>query len=101
MLEVINSSTGRSFNSEVVFPQDVVTGRYGTGFALGLLAKDVGIAATLAEAADVDAPACRLVADRWAAAVAGLGSAADHSEAHTQWWTQTACGSAIMSSERT
>jgi 3-hydroxyisobutyrate dehydrogenase len=101
MLDVINSSTGRSFNSEVVFPQDVVTARYGTGFALGLLAKDAGIAATLAEAADVDAPACRLVAERWAEAVAGLGPAADHSEAHKQWWTHSAPSRAIMSSERT
>jgi 3-hydroxyisobutyrate dehydrogenase len=101
MLEVINSSTGRSFNSEVVFPQDVVTGRYGTGFALGLLAKDAGIAAALAEAAEVDAPACRLVAERWADAVAGLGPAADHSEAHTQWWAHSASRRAIMSSERT
>ena len=101
MLEVINNSTGRSFNSEVVFPQDVITGRYATGFALGLLAKDVGIAATLAEAAAVDAPACRLVAERWADAVSGLGAAADHSEAHKQWWTTNAPGSAIMSAERT
>jgi 3-hydroxyisobutyrate dehydrogenase len=100
MLDVINNSTGRSFNSEVVFPQDVVTGRYGTGFALGLLAKDAGIAAALAQDADVDAPACRLVAERWAAALAGLGPAADHSEAHKQWWTQSAPSRAIMSSER-
>jgi 3-hydroxyisobutyrate dehydrogenase len=100
MLDVINHSTGRSFNSEVVFPQDVVTGRYGTGFALGLLAKDVAIAATLAEAAGLDAPACRLVAERWAAAVAGLGPAADHSEAHKQWWTSSAAGGATISSER-
>jgi 3-hydroxyisobutyrate dehydrogenase len=49
MLDVVNSSTGRSFNTEVVLKDDVVTGRYGTGFALGLLAKDVGIAAGLAE----------------------------------------------------
>ena len=86
MLEVINSSTGRSFNSEVVFPQDVVPERYATRFALGLLAKDVGIAASLADAADVDAPACRLVSDRWAAALERLGPAADHSEAHKGWW---------------
>jgi 3-hydroxyisobutyrate dehydrogenase len=101
MLEVINNSTGRSFNSEVVFPQDVVSGRYGTGFALGLLAKDAGIAAALADTADVDAPACRLVAGRWAEAVAGLGPAADHSEAHKQWWSHSAPMRAIMSSERT
>jgi len=87
MLDVVNSSTGRSFNTEVVLKDDVVTGRYGTGFALGLLAKDVGIAAGLAEAVGVNAPACQLVRDRWAEAAAGLGFAADHSEAHKQWWT--------------
>jgi 3-hydroxyisobutyrate dehydrogenase len=85
MLEVINSSTGRSFNSEVVFPQDVVTRRYGTGFALGLLAKDASIAAALATAAELDAPACQLVSRRWREAAAGLGPGADHSEAHRQW----------------
>ena len=86
MLDVVNSSTGRSFNTEVVLKQDVITGRYGTGFALGLLAKDVGIAAGLADAMGVDAPACHLVRDRWAQAAAALGFAADHSEAHKQWW---------------
>ena len=86
MLEVINSSTGRSFNSEVVFPQDVVPERYATRFALGLLAKDVGIAASLADAAGVDAPACQLVSERWARALESLGPAADHSEAHKGWW---------------
>jgi 3-hydroxyisobutyrate dehydrogenase len=86
MLEVFNASTGRSFNTEVVLKQDVVTGRYGTGFALGLLAKDVGIAAALAASVGVDAPALRLIADRWAQAAQGLGFAADHSEAHKQWW---------------
>jgi 3-hydroxyisobutyrate dehydrogenase len=85
MLDVINNSTGRSFNSEVVFSQEVVTGRYGTAFALGLLAKDAGIAASLADASGVDAPACHLVAERWAAAAAGLGPTADHSEAHKHW----------------
>ena len=85
MLEVVNTSTGRSFNSEVVFKNDVITGRYGTGFALGLLAKDVGIAAGLAESVGVPAPTLDLVRRRWAEAVAGLGFAADHSEAHKQW----------------
>jgi 3-hydroxyisobutyrate dehydrogenase len=86
MLDVINTSTGRSFNTEVVLKEDVITGRYGTGFALGLLAKDVGIAAALAEAVGVDAPACELVRRRWAEAAAELGFAADHSEAHKRWW---------------
>jgi 3-hydroxyisobutyrate dehydrogenase len=86
MLDVVNASTGRSFNTEHVLKEDVITGRYGTGFALGLLAKDVGIAAELAAAVGVDAPACQLVSRRWAEALAGLGFAADHSEAHKRWW---------------
>jgi 3-hydroxyisobutyrate dehydrogenase len=87
MLDVVNASTGRSFNTEVVLKDDVITGRYGTGFALGLLAKDVGIAARLAQAVGVPAPACELVSRRWAEAAAALGFAADHSEAHKQWWS--------------
>jgi 3-hydroxyisobutyrate dehydrogenase len=86
MLDVVNSSTGRSFNTEVVLKDDVITGKYGTGFALGLLAKDVGIAAALAESVGVDAPACQLVRRRWAEAADELGFAADHSEAHKRWW---------------
>ena len=86
MLDVINTSTGRSFNTEVVLKDDVITGRYGTRFALGLMAKDVGIAADLAEAVGVDAPACQLMRRRWAEAAADLGFAVDHSEAHKRWW---------------
>jgi 3-hydroxyisobutyrate dehydrogenase len=86
MLDVINTSTGRSFNTEVVLKDDVITGRYGTRFALGLMAKDVGIAADLAEAVGVDAPACQLMRRRWAEAATDLGFAADHSEAHKRWW---------------
>ena len=86
MLDVVNTSSGRSFNTEVVLKDDVITGRYGTGFALGLLAKDVGIAADLADAVGVDAPACQLMRRRWADAAAELGFSADHSEAHKRWW---------------
>jgi 3-hydroxyisobutyrate dehydrogenase len=86
MIEVMNASTGRSFSTECVLADHVLTGAYGTGFSLGLLAKDVGIAATLAEAAAVDAPISELVSRRFAEALTGLGPDADHSEAHKQWW---------------
>jgi 3-hydroxyisobutyrate dehydrogenase len=86
MLEVFNASSGRSFNTEHVLKEDVITGRYGTGFVAGLLAKDVAIAAALAASVGVDAPALRLVAQRWRQAADGLGFSADHSEAHKQWW---------------
>jgi 3-hydroxyisobutyrate dehydrogenase len=86
MIDVMNASSGRSFNTEHVVKDHVLTGTYATGFALGLLSKDVGIAADLADAAGVDAPLCRLSSGRWSAALAGLGPAADHSEAHKGWW---------------
>jgi 3-hydroxyisobutyrate dehydrogenase len=86
MIDVINASSGHSFSSEHVFAEHVLPGSYATGFALGLLAKDVSIAADLAEASGVDTPVCELVSRRWAEALAGLGFAADHSEAHKGWW---------------
>jgi len=86
MTDVINASTGRSFVSEI-FASEVLTGRYGTGFALGLLAKDVRIALSVAAAAAVDAPAITLTDERWAAALRDLGPAADQSRAHQSWWT--------------
>lgn len=85
MLSVINSSTGKSFVSEV-FASEVITGRYGTGFALGLLAKDVRIAASVAAAAGAETPAITLAVERWAKALAALGPAADQSMAHQAWW---------------
>jgi len=86
MFDIVNTSTGRSFSSEVVLRNNVVTGEYATGFALGLLAKDVGIAADLAEELQVDTPTLELVSRRWAEAAVALGPGADHSEAHKQWW---------------
>jgi 3-hydroxyisobutyrate dehydrogenase len=84
----LNTSTGRSFVSEVVIGENVVTGDYATGFALALLAKDVGIAADLAETQGADAPVLSLVAERWSAAAAGAPAGADHSETHRQWWPE-------------
>ncbi len=86
MVEIVNESTGRSFVSDVVFREEVITGRYATGFALGLLAKDVTIAAGLAEGSDIEAPLCELVQRRWAEAAQALGFGADHSLAHREWW---------------
>jgi 3-hydroxyisobutyrate dehydrogenase len=86
MVDIVNESTGRSFVSDVVFRDEVTTGRYATGFAVGLLAKDVTIAAGIAEDSDLATPLCELVQRRWAEAAQELGFAADHSLAHTAWW---------------
>jgi 3-hydroxyisobutyrate dehydrogenase len=86
LIQVVNESTGRSFVSDVVFGQHVVPGTYSTGFALGLLAKDAGIAADMASLAGIDAPVLQLAAERWSQALASVGFAVDHSRAHTAWW---------------
>lgn len=101
MLDVLNASTGRSFNTEVVFKDEVVPGRYATGFALALLAKDVGIAASLAESSGLEAPVCGLVSRRWSQALEALGPTTDHSEAHKAWWSVALAGggSAAVSAE--
>jgi len=86
MIAIINASTGRSFVSELVFAPEVLTGRYRTGFALGLMAKDVHIARSVAAAAETDAPVIALADERWAKALGQFGPTADQSRAHQAWW---------------
>ena len=90
MADVINASTGRSFVSENLIKQHVLSGAYATGFALGLLAKDVKIAADLAEQIGVDAPVIRLVDGLWSEARDALGGAQDHSRAWEHWQRRAA-----------
>jgi 3-hydroxyisobutyrate dehydrogenase len=85
VIDVINASTGRSFNSEMVFRDQVLSGRFAAGFALGLLAKDVGIAADLARHLGVEAPVGRLVDEMWTRARDTLGATADFTAAITCW----------------
>lgn len=99
MIDVMNVSTGRSFNTEIVLKEHVITGRYETRFALGLLSKDVGIAAELARSSGVEAPLCELVSERWAGAAAELGPTADHSEAHKSWWSADLTAAAETAAE--
>lgn len=85
MVEVLNASTGRNFSTEYTLPSHVLPRTFATGFALGLMAKDAGIAAELADQVGVPSPVAHLVRDRLAAAVAGLGPAVDHSAAVLHW----------------
>lgn len=85
MIDVINVSTGRSFATDVVMKQHVLTGEFATGFALGLLAKDVKIAADLAAQVGGSAPIVKLISELWAGARDGLGGDADHSRAAAYW----------------
>ena len=41
MIDVLNAASGRSAATDDKFPNDVLTGRYASGFANSLMAKDV------------------------------------------------------------
>ncbi|MEQ8345672.1 MAG: NAD(P)-dependent oxidoreductase [Sneathiellaceae bacterium] len=83
MVEIMNVSTGRNFHTDIVMKEHVVGEKYATGFAVGLLAKDVKIAADLGRQMKLDAPLSRLTEERWATARDKLGFAADNSAAIT------------------
>ena len=85
MIDVMNVSTGKSFNTENVMRQHVISRRFASGFALGLLAKDVRIAADLAAAIDVESPLVRLSSALLGEARDKVGSEKDHTLAYTYW----------------
>jgi 3-hydroxyisobutyrate dehydrogenase len=85
MVDILNVSTGRNFATEVVLKNEVLTGRYAGGFALGLMAKDVGIAASLGKSVGLDAPVSRLVSERLNMARDKLGPTRDNSAAILAW----------------
>jgi 3-hydroxyisobutyrate dehydrogenase len=85
MIEILNVSTGRSFHTDLVLREHVVEGKFATGFQLGLLAKDVRIAADLAHKLRLDSPLARLVSERFETACDALGFTRDHTEAIKAW----------------
>jgi 3-hydroxyisobutyrate dehydrogenase len=78
MVDVLNASTGRNNSTEHKLKQQVIPGTFAAGFAIGLMAKDVGAAAALADGMGIDAPLARAMAERWAEAARTLGPGADH-----------------------
>lgn len=79
-LDVINTSSGRSNASMNLFPERVLTRAFPRTFRLGLLDKDVGIAAQVAREQQVPTPMLQLTADLFRAAHIALGDEADHVE---------------------
>jgi 3-hydroxyisobutyrate dehydrogenase len=85
LIDVMEASTGQSFFTRHVMKQHVVSGEYATGFAIGLLAKDVKIAAGMARELGMAAPLMDLSLQRWEQARDALGYASDNSAAITVW----------------
>ena len=65
-LKVVNAATGRSAVSELMVPRWVLTESFDSGFSAGLMRKDVGLAAALAEATGTRLPLSEAVARIWA-----------------------------------
>ncbi len=78
MVDVLNASTGKNNTTEHKLKQQVIPRTFAAGFAIGLMAKDVGAAASLARGVGLDAPLAQAMAERWASAARTLGPEADH-----------------------
>lgn len=80
MLEILNHSTGRNTATEQKYPAFVLSGSFDSGFALGLMAKDLRIALDLAEAVGTPASLLGECSGLWDAAQRRLGFSADNTE---------------------
>jgi 3-hydroxyisobutyrate dehydrogenase len=80
-LEVLNVSSGRSFVSEHLVPERVLSGTFPNTFRLALLHKDAGIAVGLLRETGVEGPVLELACRLYGEARAVLGEEADYLEA--------------------
>ena len=79
-LEVLNTSSGRSFVSETLVPERVLTGLFPNTFRLALLHKDIGIAVALMDQHGVPADLTREAWHLFGGAREVLGEGADYLE---------------------
>lgn len=67
LLQGLNAGSGRSGATQIMFPTWVLNKAYDSGFTMGLMRKDVGLASDLADSLDLDLPLSRIVAQLWQA----------------------------------
>ena len=80
MVEVINTSSGASVSTAVKFPSYILNETFNSGFGLGLMVKDVGIAVQLGEELGIPAALAEQTLELWREAAAALPADADHTE---------------------
>jgi 3-hydroxyisobutyrate dehydrogenase len=78
LIDVINASTGRNNSTENKFAQFILNGKFNSGFALGLMAKDLSLAMEVAEACGVPAELGHATLELWKKAEQKVGANADH-----------------------
>ena len=95
MVDVLNASSGRNAATEGRVAEEILSRSFGAGFTVGLMAKDVGIAAGIAEALGLEAPILSRTSDLWRDAEELLGGAVGVSEVVKLWeeWNGRELGS--------
>jgi 3-hydroxyisobutyrate dehydrogenase len=83
LLAGINAGSGRSGVSEVNFPRWIQSESFDSGFTMGLMRKDVGLACDLAQSLGLDLPATSAIAAIWEASRSTLSDSADFNEIFT------------------
>lgn len=80
LLQGVNAGSGRSGVSEVNFPKWILNGAFDSGFTMGLMRKDVGLAKKLAAQGGLDLPATQAIAAIWENSREALPDSADFNE---------------------
>lgn len=80
MLDAINGSSGRSGSTENKWPNFILPETYNSGFALGLMVKDMSIAVALANSLGLPSPLGQESLRLWKQAQSELPPNADHTE---------------------
>ncbi|MEL6794203.1 MAG: NAD-binding protein, partial [Pseudomonadota bacterium] len=80
LLEGINAGSGRSAVSEVNFPRWILSDAFDSGFTMGLMRKDVALAAALAAETETPIPGFAPIAALWRYSAARLADEADFNE---------------------
>jgi len=79
-LDVLNASSGKNNSTENKFAQFVMSRSFGSGFSIGLMAKDLRTALELAHQVDAPMPLGEHCVPLWSDAEKSLGANADHTE---------------------
>ena len=91
MLDIVNTSSGRSGSTQNKWPNYILPGTFDSGFSIAFMVKDMKIAVQLAEAAGTPAPLSRAAVAAWATADAEMPAGADHTEI-ARWLEQAPRG---------
>ena len=80
MVRIFNASTGRNTATDHKYPKFILPRSFDSGFALGLMAKDLRLALELSRDTGAPADLLETCVAMWAKAEAQLGARADNTE---------------------